>query len=242
MNKRPEDMLIVPLDVPNLKKARVIVEELEDEILFYKVGLQLFTGSGPSIIDYLKSNGKKVFLDLKLHDIPNTISGALGAAVDLNVDLLTIHTMGGFEMMEAAQKMVWKRGKKKPVILGVTVLTSLDEAFLHDIIGISKPLKELTIDLSKIAQSAGLGGVVASPLEVSRIKKKCGKDFLVVTPGIRPEGSAKDDQKRYATPEQAIINGSDFLVCGRPITKSKDPKESALKIKKEISSGLQKTS
>jgi orotidine-5'-phosphate decarboxylase len=242
MRKENKDFLIVPLDVPSTGEALAIVEELGETINFYKVGLELFTREGPTIVDILKKREKKVFLDLKLHDIPNTISGAVNAAIDMGVDMLTVHTLGGFEMMESAQKAVWNKGLDKPVILGVTILTSLDEAFLEDVLGIEKTLEDEVMDLSSIAKSAGLGGVVASPEEISLIKENCGKDFLVVTPGIRPKGAEKNDQKRARTPFEAIKSGSDYLVVGRPIIKAPNIRKAAEAVIEEIANGLQEIS
>jgi orotidine-5'-phosphate decarboxylase len=240
MKKEAKDFLIVSLDVSSIEKSLAMVEELGDLVNFYKVGLELFTRAGPQIVELLKKREKKVFLDLKLHDIPNTVSGAVNAAIDMEVDILTVHTLGGFEMMESAQKAVWSKKLEKPVILGVTILTSLDEAFLEDVLGIEKTLNDEVLDLVSIAKSAGLRGVVASPDEVSMIKESCGRDFIIATPGIRLEETEKDDQKRFSTPYQAIINGSDFLVVGRPIIKAQNMKVAAENIIKEIEDGLQK--
>ncbi|MEJ2567651.1 MAG: orotidine-5'-phosphate decarboxylase [candidate division WOR-3 bacterium] len=241
MKKEARDYLIVSLDVPSIDESMIIVDNLEDLVNFYKVGLELFTRGGPKIVEKLKKKNKKVFLDLKLHDIPNTVSGAVNAATAMGVDMLTLHTLGGFEMMEAAQKTVWNQGLEKPIILGVTILTSLDEAFLKDVLGIEKSLNDEVFDLASIAKSAGLGGVVASAGEVSSIKKRCGKDFIVITPGIRPGGTETNDQKRFSTPLEAIVNDSDYLVVGRPIIKSADMHRATENIIREIENGLQKT-
>ncbi len=238
MNKEARDYLIVALDVPTLKEAVNVVEELGDLVRYYKIGLQLFTKFGLKIIEILKDRGKKVFLDLKLHDIPNTVMGAVEAIIDMNVDMLTVHSLGGFEMMESAQKVTWERKAKKLLILGVTILTSLDEAFLQDFLGINKSIKSQILELSVLAQSAGLGGVVASPKEVSLIKKKCGKDFVVVTPGIRPKGIKRDDQKRIETPDKAIADGADYIVVGRAIINALDKKIAALSIIEGVENGL----
>jgi orotidine-5'-phosphate decarboxylase len=241
MKREAKDFLIVSLDVPSIEESLALVKELGELVNFYKVGLELFSRSGPKIVEILKEQGKKVFLDLKLHDIPNTVSGAVNAAIDMEVDVLTLHTLGGFEMMEAAQKAVWNKNLEKPVLLGVTILTSLDEAFLEDVLGIEKTLNEEILDLTSIAKSAGLGGVVASAEEVSLIKECCGKDFIVATPGIRPGEAEKNDQKRFTTPFDAIVNGSDYLVVGRPIIKSENMRDTAEIIIREIEDGLQKT-
>jgi orotidine-5'-phosphate decarboxylase len=240
MKREAKDILITSLDVPSLEESLIIVDRLGDLVNFYKVGLELFSRVGPKVVEILKNRGKKVFLDLKLHDIPNTVSGAVNAAIDMGVDILTLHTLGGFEMMEAAQKAVWNKNLERPVLLGVTILTSLDEAFLEDVLGIEKTLNDEILDLASIAKSAGLGGVVASPEEVTLIKECCGEDFIVVTPGIRPRDAKKDDQKRFATPFDAIVNGSDYLIVGRPIIKSENMRASAESIIGEIEDGLQK--
>jgi orotidine-5'-phosphate decarboxylase len=241
MKREAQDFLIVPLDVPSIEESLTIVEELGNLVGFYKVGLELFTREGPKVVEILKKRDKKIFLDLKLHDIPNTVTGAVNAAISMGVDILTLHTIGGFGMMEAAQRAVWNQGLKKPLILGVTILTSLDEAFLEDVLGIEKSLNDEILDLASIAKSAGLGGVVASAEEVSLIKGRCGKDFTVVTPGIRPVGTEADDQKRFSTPFEAIVNGSDYLVVGRPIIKAKNMNSAAESIIREIENGLQET-
>jgi orotidine-5'-phosphate decarboxylase len=241
MKREAKDFLIVSLDVPSIEESLIIVENLGPLVNFYKVGLELFTRGGPTIVDILKKREKKVFLDLKLHDIPNTVAGAVNAVIDMEVDILTLHTLGGFEMMEAAQKAVWNQKLEKPIILGVTILTSLDEAFLGDVLGIEKTLNDEILDLASIAKSAGLGGVVASPEEVSLIKESCGDDFIVATPGIRPHGAKKDDQKRFATPFDAIVNGSDYLVVGRSVIKAENMRKAAEVIIQEIEDGLQKT-
>ncbi len=241
MIREAKDYLIVPLDVPSIEEGLVIVEELGNLTNFYKVGLELFTRVGPTIVEVLKKRDKKVFLDLKLHDIPNTVSGAVNAAIDMDVDILTVHSLGGFEMMEAAQKAVWNKRKDEFIILGVTILTSLDEAFLEDVLGIEKTLNDEVVDLASIAKSAGLAGVVAGAEEVALIKENCGKDFIVVTPGIRPKGAEKNDQKRSNTPFDAIINGSDYLVVGRPITKASNMHKAAEEIIKDIEDGLRET-
>ncbi len=238
MNREAKDFLIVALDVPTIKKSESIVEELGESVRFYKVGLQLFIRGGPRAVEFLKEKEKKVFLDLKLHDIPNTIKGAVESAIDMGVDMLTVHIAGGLEMMESAQRALRNKHSKKPLILGVTILTSLDEAFLRDTLGIEKSLKNEIIDLAMIARRAGLGGVVASPKETAMIKKLCGEDFIVVTPGIRPGGIEVGDQRRFETPEKAVMDGSDYLVVGRPIIKATNMRKAAESIIQEIKDGL----
>jgi orotidine-5'-phosphate decarboxylase len=241
MNREARDYLIVPLDIPTLKEAKDIVDEIDDLVIHYKVGLQLFTKYGPKAVEMLKGKGKKVFLDLKLHDIPNTVIGAVEAAIDMEVNMLTLHALGGFDMMESAQKVVWESKSKDLIILGVTILTSLDEAFLQDFLGIDKSMRTQILDLATLSRSAGLSGVVASPKEVSQIKEKCGRDFIVVTPGIRPQGADLGDQKRVETPLKAIMNGADYIVVGRPIIQAESKIDAVESIIKGIELGLHKT-
>lgn len=238
MNKEARDYLIVALDVPTLKEAKMIIDELGDLAKHYKVGLQLFTRFGPTIIEVLKNGKMGILLDLKLHDIPNTIAKAVEAIIDMDVDMFTVHALGGFEMMESAQKVIWESKSRKILILGVTLLTSLDEAFLQDFLGVNKSMESQILDLAGLVQSAGLGGVVASPKEVSLIKKQCGKDFIVVTPGIRPKGARSDDQRRIETPNKAIANGADYIVVGRAIINAKDRRKAVESIIEDIENGL----
>lgn len=234
------ERLIVALDVNDFKTAKEKVEALDDKVSFYKVGVQLFTSVGPDIVKYLKDKDKKVFLDLKLHDIPNVVSKTVGVAAMMGVNMITIHTLGGFEVMEASQKMSWAPNGEQVILLGVTILTSLDQAFLNDFLGVNKSIDEEIIQLSMLAKSAGIAGVIASPLEISKIKDACGKDFLVVTPGIRPKDFDTMDHARSATPEEAIKWGADYIVVGRPILSAEDPKGAAVKIIEEMSNGISK--
>ncbi len=182
--------------------------------------------------------GAKVFLDLKFHDIPNTVKGAAESATKLGVYVFTIHTSGGYEMMkaaaDAARETSIKLGIKKPFVLGVTVLTSIDQQVLKKEMGVKKSLKEQVVYLAKLAKSAGLDGVVASPQEIREIRVSCGEDFIILTPGIRPKSRFLDDQKRVMTPKQALKQGADFLVIGRPIRNAKNPVEAAQDILKEM--------
>ncbi len=230
-----KDKIIIPLDFIDLNSVKKIVEKLNGLIDFYKVGSTLFTRFGPKVIEYLKTNKKRVFLDLKYHDIPSQVAGACEAAVDIGVDMLNLHTLGGFEMMEAAVKGVYLRCEQKkiakPILLGVTILTSIDEASFSDLFGdIKRTLDEQVLFLADLARSAGLDGVVASPQEVKIIKQKLGKEFIVVTPGVRPEGEDIDDHSRLLTPRAAIEAGADYLVIGRPITHAPDPRKAVEKI------------
>ncbi|MCD6399931.1 orotidine-5'-phosphate decarboxylase [candidate division WOR-3 bacterium] len=238
MDIEPKERLIVALDVGNLDSLKNIIDRLGDNIVYYKIGLELFTALGPTVIQYLKSLGKKVFLDLKLHDIPNTVARAVKAASNFGVDMMTIHTLGGFEMMESAQKASWRVGEGGPKIIGITLLTSLDEAFINDFLEIKRKLKDEVLKLASLALSAGLSGVVSSPQEVKEIKECCGNDFIVVSPGIRPEGYDTMDHARSATPKEAIKMGADYIVVGRPILNSENPLWSAKKILEDIEDGL----
>jgi orotidine-5'-phosphate decarboxylase len=239
------DKVIVSLDLDDLAKIKRIVDNLKDLVIFYKVGAIPFTYYGLELIDYLKKSGCKIMLDLKYHDIPNTVARACEAATKMNVDFITIHTSGGFAMLEEAVKatiMAAKnRGTAKPKLLGITVLTSFDEAYFKDLFGdLKRSLEEQVVFLAQMARSAGLEGVVASPKEVQLIRKACGKDLLIVTPGIRPlvAGIQSDDQARTMTPKQAVEAGVDHMVIGRPIVKAEDPRQAAEKIIKEIEDGL----
>ncbi len=240
MNER----LIVSLDLDDKSQIQELVEKLHERVIYYKIGAIPFTHFGPEIITYLKHKGKKVMLDLKYHDIPNTVARACEAAIGMGVDLITVHTSGGFSMLEEAVKAVLtgadKEGDDKPRLLGITVLTSIDEAYFSDLFGkIQRTLAEQVIFLAQLARSAGLDGVVASPHEIVPIRQACGEDFLIVTPGIRPaaSGIVQDDQARTMTPKQAIQAGADHIVIGRPIVKAADPVVATDLILKEIQDG-----
>jgi len=244
------DHLIVALDINDLEKIKSLVESLRDKVSYYKVGSIPFTYYGPELIKYLKGLGRKVMLDLKYHDIPNTVARACEGAMELGVDMLTLHTSGGFLMMEEAVNATLMLSNIKqmprPKLLGITVLTSLDEAYFKDLFGdVKRSLEEQVVFLAQLAQSAGLDGVVASPKEVASIRrngKGCGKDFFVVTPGIRAEDEpVDDDQARTMTAREAIKAGADYIVVGRPIVKAPDPVQAAEKILKEIEDGLRET-
>jgi len=235
--------LIVSLDLNDLQKIKEIVRQLKGLVNFYKIGAIPFTYFGRDIVLFLKNKGHKVMLDLKYHDIPNTVARACEGALDMGIDLLTLHTSGGFSMLEEAVKAILMASDVKkierPRLLGITVLTSIDEAYFKDVFGdLQRSLEEQVVFLAQLARSAGLDGVVASPQEVSLIRKELGKDFLIVTPGIRPqEYAVADDQARTMTPKDAIKKGVDYIVIGRPIVKASNPRESAAKIIKEIEDG-----
>ena len=222
--------VIIALDVDSLKQAETLIGELKDYVSIFKVGSQLFTSQGPSIIDFIHERGCKVFLDLKFHDIPNTVFSAVDNAVKNDVFMLTVHASGGTEMMRSA----YEAAQSQTILLGVTVLTSIDEKTLKNDLHIVAPIKEHVSHLAKMTKRAGLDGVVASSEEIKYIRQTCGEDFLIVTPGIRFRDSDKDDQKRTSSPAQAINEGADLIVIGRSVTKASSPKHAMEKVIKEI--------
>lgn len=213
--------LIVALDLPTAEDALGLVDRLGEPADYYKVGAQLFTRAGPPLIQDLKDRGKKVFLDLKYHDIPHTVARAVEAAAELGVDMLTIHASGGEAMMRAARDAV---GDDGPTLVGVTLLTSFTAADVEQVWDKElRSLRDEVARLSGLAAEAGLDGVVSSALEVEALKRKHGGDFVVVTPGIRPAGEVAGDQVRTATPGEAVRAGADYLVIGRPVHAAADP-------------------
>ncbi len=233
----PKERIIFALDVDHFHEAQQWVSLLKNQVGFFKVGKQLFTHSGPKVIDMILQKGQKVFLDLKYHDIPNTVSKAGEEATKHQVAMFNLHALGGFEMMrktvEASRAMAKQLGLPRPLILAVTILTSMDEETLKEV-GIQGPIAEEVGRLAALAQKAGIDGVVASPHEIKIIRQHCGEDFLIVTPGIRHPSDPKDDQKRTLTPKEAIEAGADYLVIGRPIKDAKDPLEAVQKIVEDI--------
>ncbi len=220
------DRIIVPLDVSTEAEAIALVAQL-DAVQFWKVGLELFVSSGPRILDHLKARNKRVFLDLKLHDIPNTVAGACRAAGRYGVDLLTVHATNGRAALKAAQEAVVdgaaQAGVEPPKIIAVTVLTSLSARDLAFDLKIPLELPEYALQMALMAQESGLAGAVCSPQEASQLRQVCGDEFLLVCPGVRPQGSATGDQRRSLTPAEAIAAGANYLVIGRPITAAADP-------------------
>lgn len=231
------DRLITALDYPTFDQAKALVEELGDAVTFYKVGMELFYGAGPDIIRYLKEKDKKVFLDLKLQDIPNTVAHSLTVLTRLGADIMNVHAVGGPKMMaegvKAVREAAKELGKPAPKLIAVTVLTSMDEGQWKPL-NYAKPIGEEVLDLAALTKESGLDGVVASPREAAGIRQRCGKDFLIVTPGVRPAWAATNDQSRIATPAAAIANGSTHLVVGRPITKAENKQEAVRKILDEM--------
>ncbi|MBX2860921.1 MAG: orotidine-5'-phosphate decarboxylase [Vampirovibrio sp.] len=239
MNTDISHRLIVALDVDNAETARGLVEKLAPLHVTYKVGMQLFYREGVQFVRELIDAGHLVFVDLKLHDIPNTVAGAVQTLVSQGVLFFNVHCLGGTQMMEAAaqagKKAAGAIGKPPPLIAGVTVLTSMSETVLHDELKINEPLEPYVVSLASSAQACGLGGVVCSAKEASKIRKVCGDDFVLITPGVRPKGSANGDQSRIVTPQMAIEAGATYIVVGRPITQAPDPAEAAARILEEMS-------
>ena len=230
--KNGKDKLIVAIDTDNFDKAKELIDQLEDSVDIFKVGLEQYVATKGKTLEYLKEKGKKVFLDLKFHDIPNTMKSAVRAAVRDNVWLMTIHVSdleGMRQCALVAKEEAAKLNIEKPIIVGVTVLTSLSNEDLQDI-GCNMTTEELVIKRAKLAQKAGIDGIVCSAKEVDRIVEVCGKDFVTVC----PSSSSAGDQKRVVTPAEAIKNGAKYLVVGRPITQSENPKQSAIDIAREI--------
>jgi orotidine-5'-phosphate decarboxylase len=233
------EKLIVALDVSSGAAALQLAEQLRGLAAWFKVGLELFSAEGPSLVRELVRQGKRVFLDLKLHDIPNTVRGAAREAAALGASMLTVHAAGGRGMMTAAMEGAREGAgeAQPPLLLGVTVLTSLNNADLSEI-GWKESSLATATRLARLAHASGLGGVVASPQEAAFIRQSLGAGFAIVTPGIRPAAAARHDQARSATPQAAIRAGADFLVVGRPITQAADPVAAATNVVEEITKAL----
>lgn len=233
----PQDRLIVALDVPTATEAQEIVYELGDSISIYKVGLQLFTAEGPKIVSELVNSGRRVFLDLKLHDIPNTVAGAVKAATELGVYMFTVHAAGGSKMLREAVSAAKGSAGLPPIILGVTVLTSFSPSDLEES-GVTSGLSDQVRHLAGLSEAAGCGGVVTSPHEAASLRSILNPEMAIVTPGIRPQGSDSQDQIRLATPATAIRAGASHLVVGRPITGADNRNRAAVEVLGEIDSAL----
>jgi len=236
MSKRK---IIIPLDVDTPKKAVELVEVLKDEVGAFKVGLELVNSAGLGIFDKIRAAGaEKIFYDCKFHDIPNTVAGASRAAAKMDVWMFNVHCSGGFAMMKAAKDAAVETSERlgvtPPLVIGVTVLTSIDQDTLNNELQVPGTVADQVVNLAKLAKEAGLDGVVASPHEIEAIRAACGPDFLIVTPGVRPLGGDLGDQKRVMTPAEAVQRGADYLVIGRPIIKADDPKAAA----REIAEGI----
>ncbi len=241
---KPEikEKIVLALDVDNMDTAKELIMELKDYVGVFKVGLQLYTANGAEIFKFMKEQDIKFFFDVKLMDIPNTVAKASDNIIRSGATFYNVHTMGGIEMMResavAARKAAKEIGTVNPIVLGVTVLTSISDETLNEQLKIPHKSSEYVIDLATLAQKSGLDGVVASVWEAQKIKKACGKDFKVLCPGIRPKWSAKDDQKRLATPKLAIKEGADYLVIGRAVTSATNRLEAMQKIHEEIEEAL----
>lgn len=237
-----KDRLILALDVDTLEEAQRLVEATSGYVGVYKVGMQLYNSVGPSIVKWLHDRGEKVFVDLKFHDIPNTVAQAGQVMTRLGAYIFNVHAAGGKKMMaETAVKsktLAEELGLERPKVIAVTLLTSLDGPTVRDEVGLSGEVVENVVRYAVLAKEAGLDGVVASPQEVKAIREACGEEFCLVIPGIRPAWAATDDQKRIMTPKEAIVQGATYIVVGRPIAKAANPSEAAALVVKEIEDGL----
>jgi len=233
-----KDRIIVALDVPDLKAGEELVEKLFPYAGIFKVGLELYTAAGPAAIQMVKEHGGKVFADLKLHDIPNTVAGAARLLVRQGVDMLNVHAAGGRSMLKEAVQAVREEaaiaGCQAPFLIAVTVLTSLDGPALRREVGIEREVEEQVVRWARLSQDCGLDGVVASPWEIKALREACGPEFIIVTPGVRPAGAARGDQRRVMTPAEALSQGASYLVIGRPITAAADPVAAARSIEAEM--------
>lgn len=234
VNNMVDPKVVIALDFDRLKNAYDFVDKLDPTLCKLKVGKEMFTYFGPQFVKHLVAKGFAVFLDLKFHDIPNTVSKACVAAADMGVWMVNVHATGGPVMMEQAIRGLESFGQQRPLLIAVTVLTSMDQRQLNAI-GLNVTPAEHVLNLAKLTKEAGLDGVVCSAQESTLLKKEVAKDFILVTPGIRPEGSNKGDQIRVMTPKQAIVAGSDYLVIGRPITQAMDPLATLIDINNSIS-------
>lgn len=236
-----KERLIVALDYSDEASAKALVKELGDTVSYYKVGMELFYAVGGGIVRYLKEEGKQVFLDLKLHDIPNTVAGGLCSLSNLGADILNVHASGGMPMMKAGaehlREAAAKKGVPAPKLIAITVLTSISEEDWQAM-GNERSVRDAVLRYATLTKEAGLDGVVASPQEAALIREACGEDFLIVTPGVRPAEAAIDDQSRVATPAAALDAGASHLVVGRPIRAAANPKEAAEKILQEMERAL----
>lgn len=229
--------MILALDTDDLEEARAVASSLAGLVDVVKVGLELFTCAGPEAVSTLRKDGFEVFLDVKYSDIPNTVARSCIAACNLEPLFITLHAMGGQEMMRAAARMVREHcsahGLRRPLLTGVTVLTSLDLLALKKI-GIRGPVEDEVMRLALLARDSGMDGLVTSPMETRAVRNEVGDDFIIITPGIRPEGAAGHDQARLATPARAMEAGSSFLVVGRPVFRAADPRAAAMAILEEV--------
>jgi orotidine-5'-phosphate decarboxylase len=234
----PKERIILALDVADYKEALEIVDRFKEHINIFKVGSELFTSVGPEVVREINKSGKKVFLDLKYHDIPHTVAKTSRIVAELGVFMFNVHTFGGLEMMkQAAQEIVkvsLRKNIDRPRLLGVTILTSIDQKSLSHELGIAHRMTTQVRHLAGLAMSAGLDGVVASPQDTEIIRLRCGSSFLIVTPGIRPPWIPPDDQKRTMTPKEALGKGADYIVIGRAVISQPDPIRALEIIVKEL--------
>lgn len=239
INKNIKEKIVLALDVDTLEEAKKLILELKDYVGVFKVGLQMYTQNGNEIINFMTEQGLEFFLDVKLLDIPNTVAKASENIVKRGASFFNIHTLGGSEMMkqcaQSSKTAANELGRKEPLVLGVTILTSISDEVLNNELEINQNASDYVLKLAKLAKESGLGGVVASVWEAKKIKEICGQEFKVLCPGIRPEWSLKNDQKRAATPSVAIAEGADYLVIGRAVTSAEDKTNAMAMIYDEIS-------
>ncbi len=228
----PDSKIIVALDYADAKSALALVDQLDPSLCKLKIGKELFTAAGPQLVETIINKGFKLFLDLKFHDIPNTVAKACMAASNLGVWMLNVHASGGVPMMQAAREGVDK-SNHNPYLIAVTVLTSMNQETFNQL-GINKTIAEQVLDLAILTQQSGLDGVVCSAMEAQTLRLKLGQDFCLVTPGIRPANAKPDDQSRVVTPQDALNRGASYLVIGRPITQAQDPLNALRKIVQDI--------
>jgi len=233
LNQLIKNALFCAIDMKDTDQAVALIKQIKEHIDGIKIGMEAFYAMGANGYLRLYDLGLPIFLDLKLHDIPNTVSSAIKSLLPLNPSIINIHTTGGSAMMKAAVEAIGDIGINKPKLIGVTILTSMNEESFSEQ-GISLKVEQQVINLSTLAKECGLDGVVCSPLEAKDVKIKCGQDFLTIVPGIRPKNSIDDDQKRVLTPKEAIRNGADILIVGRPITQADDPNQAARSIKESM--------
>jgi orotidine-5'-phosphate decarboxylase len=230
--------LIIALDVSTLEEAEILADRLSPYAGGFKVGMQLYNSVGPEAIRRLRQKSVPVFVDLKLHDIPNTVAGAISVLTRHGAAILNVHAAGGVAMMQAAVKAAHEEAARAaaqpPLVVAVTILTSISQDAFNQEMGFTGSIRDLVVKWAVLAKEAGLDGVVASPLEIALIRKACGEDFVIITPGIRPAGAAADDQRRTMTPGEAVRQGATYLVVGRPVTAAPDPVSAAMFILEEI--------
>jgi orotidine-5'-phosphate decarboxylase len=237
---KPAERLVLALDLDNDREALDIVAELRDSVGVFKVGHQLFTAYGPDIVRRIIEAGGRVFLDLKYHDIPNTVARASAEAVRLGVSMFNVHALGGLDMMkaavDAAKETADKQGVPAPMVLAVTILTSMDEKSMRKELKITRSLQREVAHLARLAQRAGMHGVVASPKEIRMLRRAIRGEFVILAPGVRPAWADRDDQTRVLTPGEAVRAGADYIVVGRPVLKAKDRKAAVEKILQDMKS------